>query len=62
LLAISTLTHAPARAAAVDQCDRACLNSIVEKYVAALASHDPKKAPLVPGTSPQAQKDGFKEY
>jgi hypothetical protein len=49
LLSLSTLTHAPARAAAVDQCDRACLDSIVEKYVAALASHDPKKAPLAPG-------------
>jgi hypothetical protein len=50
LLGVSTLAHSPARAAAVDQCDRACLNSIVEKYIAALASHEPKKAPIAPGT------------
>lgn len=50
LLGASTLTHSPAQAAAVDQCDRPCLNSIVEKYIAAMALHDPKKAPIAPGT------------
>ena len=27
-------------------CDRVCLNSIVDQYLASLVSHDPSKAPL----------------
>ena len=50
LLGVSALTPSPARAAAVDQCDRACLDSIVEKYVGAMGLHDPKTAPIAPGT------------
>ncbi len=36
--------------AAADACDRACLESIAEKYLAALVQHDPSKAPILPGT------------
>jgi hypothetical protein len=32
------------------ECDRACLNGIVEKYIAAMAAHDPSKAPIAKGT------------
>lgn len=49
LLGVSMFTHAPAIAAAAD-CDRVCLNSIVEKYIAAMQSHDPSKAPIARGT------------
>jgi hypothetical protein len=49
LLGVSILAHAPARAATAD-CDRACLNGIVEKYVAALQARDPKQAPIARGT------------
>ena len=49
LLGVSTLRHSPAQAAAAD-CDRACLNGIVEKYLAALQAHDPSKAPIARGT------------
>ena len=86
LLVVSALTHSPAHAAAVDQCNRACLNSIVEKYVGALRleifringagqiSQVEAVMLSVPygmrpgfstGThmpSPQAQKNGFREY
>jgi len=30
-------------------CDRACLVGITDRYLAALAAHDPSKAPLAPG-------------
>jgi hypothetical protein len=36
----------PARAQVGQDCDRTCLNDIVEKYVAALVTHDPAKAPM----------------
>jgi len=49
LLGVSMLTQAPAQAASGD-CDRACLNGIVEKYIAALQAHDPKQAPIARGT------------
>ena len=45
LFAVSTSAHA-----ATGDCDRACLNGIVEKYVAALQAHDPAKAPIARGT------------
>ena len=31
---------------AADSCDRACLTGIADAYLAAIAAHDPKKAPL----------------
>jgi hypothetical protein len=45
LFAIPTSTQA-----ASGDCDRACLNGIVEKYVAAMQAHDPAKAPIAKGT------------
>jgi len=38
-------SHAPA-AAAADECDRACLQGVAEKYLAAMLTHDPSNAPL----------------
>src|SRR3954466_15739007 len=40
------LLHAPAQAAASGACDRACLNDVVEKYLAAMAAHNPAKGPI----------------
>ena len=41
------LLHAPAQAAASGgSCDRACMNDIVEKYLAAMAAHNPAKGPI----------------
>ncbi len=41
------LLHAPAQAAAAGGgCDRACLNDVVEKYLAAMATHNPAKGPI----------------
>jgi hypothetical protein len=58
LLGVSMLTHTSTQAATAD-CDRACLNGIVEKYVAALRAHDPSKAPIARGTVRSYQiKDG----
>jgi hypothetical protein len=37
--------YAPA-AAAADECDRACLQAVAEKYLAAMPTHDPSNAPL----------------
>ena len=45
LFAVSTSVQA-----ASGDCDRACLNGIVEKYVAAMQAHDPSKAPIAKGT------------
>jgi hypothetical protein len=41
---IFTGFHIPALAA--DKCDRACLNDFAEKYISAMAAHDPSKAPF----------------
>jgi hypothetical protein len=30
-------------------CDRACLDGLVDRYLAALAAHDPARLPLAPG-------------
>jgi hypothetical protein len=35
---------------AAPECDRACLDGIAEKYLAAMLTHDPAKAPIAPGT------------
>jgi hypothetical protein len=45
LFALSTSAQA-----ATGDCDRACLNGIVEKYIAAMQAHDPSKAPIARGT------------
>jgi hypothetical protein len=37
-------------AAQSDACDRTCLEGIAEQYLAAMATHDPSKAPLAHGT------------
>ncbi len=42
LLTASSALSATASA----DCDRACLNALAEKYIAAMQSHDPAKAPL----------------
>lgn len=39
----------PAHAAAPPGCNRACLDGIVESYLAAMPTHDPRRAPLAPG-------------
>src|SRR5579862_7539119 len=49
LLGFSILLSPPCRAAAADDCDRACLNALAEKYLAAMLTHDPSKAPLAHG-------------
>jgi hypothetical protein len=36
--------------AATAACDRACLEGFAEKYLAAMLTHDPTKAPIAPGT------------
>ena len=48
LLAAATLGSVDAAAAQRADCDRACLNGIVEQYLAALSAHDPSRAPLGP--------------
>jgi hypothetical protein len=45
-LAALTLMTFPVAGSAASKCDRACLNDFVEKYVAAMAAHDPSKAPF----------------
>lgn len=49
--AVATLSVAATVTAGQGQappCDRACLISIADKYVAALVAHDPSKAPMAP--------------
>jgi CubicO group peptidase (beta-lactamase class C family) len=36
--------------AVTPSCDRACLEGIAEKYLAAMSAHDPSKAPIATGT------------
>jgi hypothetical protein len=43
-LGLSLLSHSAYSASA--SCDRACLNEVAEKYLAAMLAHDPSKAPL----------------
>lgn len=42
LVVLSTQAHSA-------DCDRVCLNSLVEKYISAMQSHDPSKAPIARG-------------
>jgi hypothetical protein len=43
-----TAPAAPAAPASSSSCDRACLEAIGNQYLAAMAAHDPSKAPLAP--------------
>ncbi|MFY9690793.1 MAG: hypothetical protein WAJ86_12720 [Candidatus Acidiferrales bacterium] len=43
--AVSLQPVRPAFAAASNDCDRACLNGFVDKYLAAVVAHDPSKLP-----------------
>jgi hypothetical protein len=45
-LAAPLLLSSTAPAAAAPDCDRACLESLAEKYLAGMLTHDPSKAPL----------------
>jgi hypothetical protein len=50
LLAMAlTFLGATAPASAQDPCDRACLRTMLDQYLAAVVKHDPKAAPLVVG-------------
>ncbi|HTR00984.1 MAG TPA: hypothetical protein VMH83_13380 [Candidatus Acidoferrum sp.] len=46
LLAATSSLHPAAQAA---NCDRTCLSGMLDSYLAAVAGHDPNKAPLIPG-------------
>ncbi len=45
---LSPSRPAPARPL-TPSCDRSCLQSVAEQYLAAMVAHDPSKAPLAPG-------------
>jgi hypothetical protein len=57
--ALAPSAHAQPRAAA---CDRACLNALVDSYLAALVAHDPSRVPIAPNArfveNVQAKKPG----
>lgn len=46
VLGMALLMGCAPRAAAADECDRACLQGVAEKYLAAMLTHDPANAPL----------------
>lgn len=48
-LSVASLGLGLAGQASAASCDRACLVGITDKYLAAVAAHDPSKAPLAPG-------------
>lgn len=48
LLAIAIVVCAASSAPSQTVCDRACLTGIADQYFAAMAAHDPKKAPMAP--------------
>jgi len=48
LVAAFALTTASRAAAQGAACDRACLLSTADAYLAALVAHDPSKAPMAP--------------
>ena len=49
LVALSSAMPAPVRAQAQPACDRACLATMLDQYLAAVVKHDPRAAPLVIG-------------
>ena len=52
---LSVLTAGPSAGAVVKSgarpCDRACLSSFADRYLAAMAAHDPARLPLAPGVT-----------
>ncbi len=50
LLAAALVCRAALGAAESHECDRACLEGTAEKYLAAMLTHDPSKAPIARGT------------
>jgi hypothetical protein len=46
--AVASRTAGAAAAAESAACDRACLDDIMDRYLKAMAAHDPSKAPLAP--------------
>src|SRR5690349_13756762 len=44
----ASLAQGATKAPAVTMCDRACLNTLADNYLAALVAHDPKKVQLAP--------------
>ncbi len=48
MFATAALMAQPARAAT---CDRACLIGTTDRYLAALAAHNPRAAPLAPNVA-----------
>ncbi len=50
LLAAALLCRAAMGAADSQECDRACLEGMAEKYLAAMLAHDPSRAPIARGT------------
>ena len=49
MLIAALLAGSTSRASAQATCDRACLRSLLDQYLAAVIKHDPKAAPLVVG-------------
>ncbi|HUN27348.1 MAG TPA: hypothetical protein VMU67_13665 [Steroidobacteraceae bacterium] len=48
LIVIASASSPTLAAAGRERCDRACLQAIAERYLAAMVAHDPTKAPLAP--------------
>ena len=49
LLPILMAVAAQAQGPAQKQCDRACLDKMVDSYLAAVVAHDPSRVPIAPG-------------
>lgn len=49
VVAVAGTTQAPVQAQARATCDRACLGTMLDQYLAAVVKHDPRAAPLVIG-------------
>ena len=49
LVVLSGAIKAPAQGQAQAACDRACLGTMLDQYLAAVVKHDPKGAPLAVG-------------
>jgi len=65
LAAIAMIAATGGAASAAETCDRACLNGIVDAYLAALVAHDPSKVRIAPGAkfvenvTPTSVGEGF---
>jgi hypothetical protein len=49
LLAVLMVLYGVRVAPAQQACDRACLGTLLDRYLAAVVKHDPKAAPLIVG-------------